>query len=88
MLSVEVVKALANEKRLQILHWLKTPRAHFPKQVDGDLVRDGVLVAEVIDQKLAGKTLIEVQLEFEEGEAPAAEQPPAPSVEETPAPGA
>ena len=32
-------------------------------------MRDGVLVAEVIDQKLAGKMLIEVQLEFEEQEA-------------------
>ena len=42
MLSVDVVKALANEKRLQILGWLKDPRAHFPPQVDGDLVRDGV----------------------------------------------
>ena len=42
MMSVDVVKALANEKRLQILHWLKTPRAHFPRQADGDLVRDGV----------------------------------------------
>ena len=42
MLSVDVVKALASEKRLQILHWLKAPRAHFPRQVDGDLVRDGV----------------------------------------------
>jgi DNA-binding transcriptional ArsR family regulator len=42
MLSVDVTKALANEKRLQILGWLKAPRAHFPKQVDGDLVRDGV----------------------------------------------
>ena len=42
MLAVDVVKALANEKRLQILHWLKSPRAHFPRQVDGDLVRDGV----------------------------------------------
>ncbi len=30
-------------------------------------LRDGVLVAEVIQQKLAGKTLIEVHLEFEEG---------------------
>jgi ArsR family transcriptional regulator len=37
-----VVKALANDKRLQILHWLKEPREHFPPQVDGDLVRDGV----------------------------------------------
>jgi DNA-binding transcriptional ArsR family regulator len=42
MMSVETIKALANERRLQILHWLKEPRAHFPPQVDGDLVRDGV----------------------------------------------
>ena len=42
MLSVDVVKALASEKRLQILHWLKQPPAHFPPQVDGDLVKDGV----------------------------------------------
>ncbi len=42
MLAVDVVKALANERRLQILAWLKDPRAHFPPQVDGDLVRDGV----------------------------------------------
>ena len=34
--------ALANEKRLQILEWLKKPRKHFPPQVDGDLVKDGV----------------------------------------------
>ena len=49
MLPVDVVKALANERRLQILHWLKQPRTHFPPQVDGDLVRDGVcglLIAE------------------------------------------
>jgi ArsR family transcriptional regulator len=42
MLSIVVVKALANERRLQILTWLKEPRRHFPPQVDGDLVRDGV----------------------------------------------
>src|SRR5262249_38553345 len=42
MLSVDVAKALANERRLQILHWLKHPRAHFPPQTDGDLIRDGV----------------------------------------------
>jgi thioredoxin reductase/pSer/pThr/pTyr-binding forkhead associated (FHA) protein/ferredoxin len=34
-------------------------------------LRDGVMVAEVIDQKLAGKTVIEVHLQFEEAEAPA-----------------
>jgi len=42
MLSVDVVKALANGRRLQILHWLKQPRSHFPPQVDGDLIKDGV----------------------------------------------
>jgi len=36
------VKALANARRLQILEWLKRPRKHFPPQVDGDLVDDGV----------------------------------------------
>ena len=33
---------MANDRRLQILEWLKNPRAHFPPQVDGDLVKDGV----------------------------------------------
>jgi len=27
---------------MQILDWLKNPRKHFPPQVYGDLVRDGV----------------------------------------------
>src|SRR5215467_14967587 len=36
------LRALANPKRLQILEWLKQPRKHFPPQVDGDLVKDGV----------------------------------------------
>ncbi len=36
------LRALANERRLQILEWLKNPRRHFPPQVDGDLVKDGV----------------------------------------------
>jgi len=33
---------MANERRLQILDWLKDPRNHFRPQVDGDLVKDGV----------------------------------------------
>ncbi len=43
------LRALANERRLQVLDWLKDPRAHFREQVDGDLVDDGVcglLIAE------------------------------------------
>jgi DNA-binding transcriptional ArsR family regulator len=42
MLTAVGIKALANERRLEILNWLKDPRAHFPPQVDGDLIRDGV----------------------------------------------
>jgi DNA-binding transcriptional ArsR family regulator len=37
-----ILRALANERRLQILDWLKHPRQHFPPQRDGDLVKDGV----------------------------------------------
>jgi len=43
------LRAFASERRLQILDWLKDPRAHFREQVDGDLVDDGVcglLIAE------------------------------------------
>ena len=36
------LRALASERRLLILEWLKEPRKHFPRQVYGDLVRDGV----------------------------------------------
>jgi DNA-binding transcriptional ArsR family regulator len=32
------LRALSNERRLQILDWLRTPR----RQVDGDLIKDGV----------------------------------------------
>ena len=36
--------ALSSPRRLQVLEWLRNPRAHFPPQRDGDLVRDGVCV--------------------------------------------
>ncbi len=44
-----VLKALASERRLQILEWLRDAPAHFRPQIDGDLVEDGVcgvLIAE------------------------------------------
>jgi DNA-binding transcriptional ArsR family regulator len=41
-MKVDAFRALSNDKRLQILGWLKQPRKYFPPQVDGDLVRDGV----------------------------------------------
>jgi DNA-binding transcriptional ArsR family regulator len=44
-----VLRAVANDRRLQILEWLKHPKRNFRPQVDGDLVKDGVcglLIAE------------------------------------------
>jgi DNA-binding transcriptional ArsR family regulator len=50
-MSIEgIIRALANEKRLQILEWLKDPEAHFPAQVDGDLVADGVCVVFIAEK--------------------------------------
>jgi ArsR family transcriptional regulator len=37
-----LIKALASDKRLLILEWLRDPERHFPPQRDGDLVQDGV----------------------------------------------
>lgn len=42
MIPSIAIRALANDRRLQILEWLKNPTKHFPPQVDGDLVKDGV----------------------------------------------
>lgn len=49
MSMMPVMRALASERRLLILEWLKDPQAHFRPQIDGDLVKDGVcgvLIAE------------------------------------------
>jgi DNA-binding transcriptional ArsR family regulator len=43
------LRALANDRRLLILDWLKHPKEHFRAQADGDLLIDGVcgvLIAE------------------------------------------
>ena len=45
-----IFRALANERRLQILEWLRDPRAHFPPQADGDLVEDGVCGVFIADK--------------------------------------
>jgi DNA-binding transcriptional ArsR family regulator len=37
-----IFRALDSDGRRQILQWLQHPRNHFPPQVDGDLVKDGV----------------------------------------------
>jgi len=51
MKNLRVLQALANDRRLQILEWLKDPEAHFRPQLDGDLVKDGVC-AVLIAEKL------------------------------------
>jgi DNA-binding transcriptional ArsR family regulator len=51
MSLIQSIRALSNERRIQILEWLKDPTAHFPAQVDGDLVEDGVCGV-LIAQKL------------------------------------
>ncbi|GHO91140.1 transcriptional regulator [Reticulibacter mediterranei] len=50
--QVRLLKTLASETRLTILEWLKDPVAHFPPQIDGDLVQDGVC-ADFIREKLS-----------------------------------
>jgi DNA-binding transcriptional ArsR family regulator len=42
MTITQSIQALCNDRRLQILEWLKDPERHFPPQRDGDLVKDGV----------------------------------------------
>jgi DNA-binding transcriptional ArsR family regulator len=44
------LRALASERRLQILQWLRDPVAHFPPQIDGDLVQDGVCGVLIADK--------------------------------------
>src|ERR1700693_3382823 len=51
MKTDRILRAIANDRRLQILEWLRDPEEHFPPQVDGDLVRDGVCGV-LIAQKL------------------------------------
>lgn len=45
---VSFLRALSNEKRLQIVEWLLNPTAHFDPQVDGDLVDDGVCLGAIV----------------------------------------
>lgn len=51
MTNIDAIRALANDRRLLILEWLKDPVAHFRPQTDGDLVADGVCGA-LIAEKL------------------------------------
>ena len=50
MSNDRLLRAIANERRLQILDWLRSPTEHFPAQVDGDLIRDGVCGVRIADK--------------------------------------
>jgi ArsR family transcriptional regulator len=58
MQDVDLYKALANDKRLAILGWLKDPCAHFPPQVDGDLVEDGVCSQSIAEKLGIGQATL------------------------------
>lgn len=44
------IKAIASERRLQILEWLKDPAAHFPTQVHGDPDVHGACNQYIVDK--------------------------------------
>ena len=44
------LKALASERRLQILDWLKDPIAHFPSQEHGDPLEHGACNQFIVDK--------------------------------------
>lgn len=44
------LKAIASERRLQILEWLKDPAAHFPTQVHGDPDEHGACNQFIVDK--------------------------------------
>jgi ArsR family transcriptional regulator len=44
------LKALASERRLQILEWLKDPVAHFPPQEHGDPIEHGACNMFIVDK--------------------------------------
>jgi ArsR family transcriptional regulator len=46
----QILKALGNGTRIEILEWLKDPQAHFGHQQIGDFEADGVCVS-LIQQK-------------------------------------
>lgn len=50
-MNLKVLRALSNDKRLLVMEWLKDPVSHFPPQVEGNLVDDGVC-GQLIAQKL------------------------------------
>lgn len=46
----EILKAIANPARRQMLAWLKNPEEHFPEQSPGHPVREGVCVGKIVEK--------------------------------------
>lgn len=68
MNMLNVLKALANEKRLQILEWLKEPAKHFTSATC-DVTKEGVCVG-LIEQKvgLSQSTVSQYLLQLQQAE--------------------
>ena len=47
---IQTLKALNNEKRLQILDWLKNPEDNFPPHIDVPGFEQGVCVSNIQDK--------------------------------------
>lgn len=54
MASIDIFKALANEHRLLIMHYLKDPTVYFVHETDVDMTEHGVCVGEI--QRALGLT--------------------------------
>lgn len=54
MASIDIFKALANEHRLLIMHYLKDPTAYFVHATDVDMTEHGLCVSEI--QRVLGLT--------------------------------
>lgn len=65
--ALDIFKALANEKRLQILHWLKEPEEHFGPQglhiPDGDSFDGGVCVGSICEKAGVSQSTISSYLD-------------------------
>jgi len=61
MTADRVFRALANKNRIEILFWLQNPRRHFPPQIAGDLVRDGVCGCFIAEKLRVSLSLATIQ---------------------------
>ena len=58
----EILKALANPLRRQILHWLKDPETHFEGHQQCVPLKDGVCVSKICDKAGVSQSTISAYL--------------------------